>query len=346
MKKFLALIMALVSIMVLAGCGFSAPEEKDNPGLDDGQISVAVVFGLGGLGDKAFNDSAYEGIKRAEEELGINVQYVEPKEIAEFEGHHREFAKSGNFDLIVGVGFDQADSIMAVVEEFTEQKFVLLDGELDSPNVASISFKDNEKTYLVGTIAGLTTKANKIGIVGGMDIPLINAIIAGYKAGAMSVNENVEVLVKYVGAWNDSNTGKELAMSMYNEGADIVMGAAGGSGLGVFVAAKDTGNLAIGADVNQIPNDPSCIFLSALRNLDVCIYNEIKDVKDGNFTPGMKKLGLKEDAVDYTVEGAQIVTSEDILAKAEEARAAVIDGTVTPPTALEEVDTFIANLNK
>ncbi|MGI6576973.1 MAG: BMP family lipoprotein [Eubacteriales bacterium] len=343
-KLFSILSVILILTMILAGCDSSAPASNQNEGKSNDEISVAVVFGLGGLGDKAFNDSAYAGIKRAEDELGIKVQYVEPKEIAEFEGHHREFAKSGSYDLIVGVGFDQADAIKAVGEEFSDQKFVLLDGELDMPNVASITFKDNEKTYLVGTIAGLTTKTNKIGIVGGMDIPLINSIIAGYKAGAMSVNKDVEVLVKYVGAWNDSNTGKELAMSMYNEGADIVMGAAGGSGLGVFVAAKDTGNLAIGADVNQIPIDPSCIFLSALRNLDVCIYNEIKDVKEGTFTAGMKKLGLKEDAVDYTVEGAQVETPEDVLQKAEDARKAIIDGTIVPPTTLEEVDSFIAGL--
>jgi len=346
MKKILSIVsIILLFSVIFAGCNSSSPSDSKGGSSSDGEISVAVVFGLGGLGDKAFNDSAYAGIRRAENELGAKVQYVEPKEIAEFEGHHREFAKSGKYDLIIGVGFDQADAIIAVGNEFPNQKFVLLDGEIDGmSNVSSITFKDNEKTFLVGVIAGLTTKTNKIGIVGGMDIPLINAFVAGYKAGAMSVNPNVEVLYKYVGAWNDSNTGKELAMSMFNEGADIVMAAAGGSGLGVFVAAKDTGNLAVGADVNQIPIDPSCIFLSAIRKLDVCVFSEIKAVKEGTFTPGLKQLGLKEDAVDYTVEGARIETPDEILNKAEEARKAIIDGTIVPPATLDEVDAFIAGL--
>lgn len=344
MKKIITIIsIVLLFTIVFAGCSSQTPNAKGSS--SDDELNIAVVFGLGGLGDKAFNDSAYSGIKRAETELGAKIQYVEPKEIAEFDGHHREFAKSGKYDLIVGVGFDQADAIKAVGKEFPDQKFVLLDGEVDGmSNVSSITFKDNEKTFLVGVVAGLTTKTNKIGIVGGMDIPLINAFIAGYKAGALSVNPNVEVLYKYVGAWNDSNTGKELAMSMFNEGADIVMAAAGGSGLGVFVAAKDTGNLAIGADVNQIPIDPSCIFLSAIRNLDVCVFSEIKAVKEGKFTSGLKQLGLKEDAVDFTVEGAQIKTPDDILQKAEESRKAIIDGKIVPPTMIDEVDSFIAGL--
>jgi len=347
MKKIFSIISIILILSILfAGCNSSSKTPDTKGGSSNDEVSVAVVFGLGGLGDKAFNDSVYSGVKKAEEELGVKVQYVEPTEIAEFEGHLREFAKSGKYSLIVGVGFDQADAITTVSKEFPDQKFVLLDGDVDLPNVSSITFKDNEKCYLIGVIAGLMTKTNKIGIVGGMDIPLINAFVAGYKAGAMSANPDVEVLVKYVGAWNDSNTGKELAMSMYNEGADIVMAAAGGSGLGVFVAAKDTGNLAIGADVNQIPIDPSCIFLSAMRNLDVCVYNEIKDIKEGKFTAGIKNLGLKEDAVKYTVEGAQIETPEEILKKAEEAKKSIVDGTIVPPSTLDAVDSFIAGLNK
>ena len=155
MKKIITIIsIVLLFTIVFAGCSSQTPNAKGSS--SDDELNIAVVFGLGGLGDKAFNDSAYSGIKRAETELGAKIQYVEPKEIAEFEGHHREFAKSGKYDLIVGVGFDQADAIKAVGKEFPDQKFVLLDGEVDGmSNVSSITFKDNRKPSSSELLPGL-----------------------------------------------------------------------------------------------------------------------------------------------------------------------------------------------
>jgi basic membrane protein A len=328
-KAFFITVMLLVSALfsVYGGGKQAAPAS--------GATKVAVVFGLGGLGDKSFNDDAMTGIQRAKAELGIDYQYVEPKEIAEIEGHHRYFARSGEYALIIGIGFDSEEAIELVGAEFPNQKFAVIDGETKvSDNVVSMSFKDNEKTYLIGVIAGLTTKTNKIGMVGGMDIPLINSFAAGYRAGARSVNPNIQVDVRYVGAWNDANTGKELAMSLYNAGADIVYAAAGGSGLGVFSAAKDAGKLAIGADVNQIPLDPDHIFLSSIRRVDNAVYNEIEKVVKGEFKGGRFIPGLKEGVVGYTVEGAKVVTPQSIIDRAEQAKQDVISGKVVVPTAL------------
>jgi basic membrane protein A len=320
------LLGALVSVY-----GRGSREAASAPGVK----KVAIIFGLGGLGDKSFNDDGMSGVQRAKTELGIDFQYVEPKEIAEFEGHHRFFARSREYDLIIGIGFDQADAVNVVAAEFPSQKFALIDGEADeAPNVASISFRDNEKTYLIGIIAALTTKTGRIGVVGGMDIPLINSFVAGYRAGALSVNPNIQVDVRYVGAWNDANTGKELAMSLYNSGADIVYAAAGGSGLGVFSAAADVNKLAVGADVNQIPLDPEHIFLSSIRRVDNAVFNEVEKVVKGTFNSGRIVPGLKEGVVGYTVEGARLTTPKDIIDRAEQAKQDIIDGKIQVPSAL------------
>jgi len=327
-KLMLVLALLLPALVSVYGKGQAA-------GGTGGVKKAAVVFGLGGLGDKSFNDDAFTGLQRAKAQLGIEFQYVEPKEIAEFEGHHRFFARSGEYELIIGIGFDQADAIDAVAVEFPNQKFALIDGEAkDLPNVTSISFKDNEKAYLIGVIAGLTTKTNKIGVVGGMDIPLINSFVAGYRAGARSVKPDIQVEIRYVGAWNDANTGKELAMSLYNSGADIVYSAAGGSGLGVFSAAADVNKLAIGADVNQIPLDPDHIFLSSIRRVDNAVFNEIEKVVTGQFKGGRVVPGLKEGVVSYTVEGAKVATPQNIIDRAEQAKQDIISGKVTVPSSL------------
>lgn len=337
-KKLLALVLSILTVVtVFAGCGAkgegSGAAGGDGTGKD---VNIAIVFGLGGLGDKSFNDNANEGATKAKDEFGINYQYVEPKEIAEFEGHHRDFAKEGKYNLIIGIGFDQADAINTVAAEFPDQKFLLIDGEAaEAPNVASVTFKDNEKAYLIGIIAGMTTKTNKIGMVGGMDIPLINAFAAGYKAGAQSANKDIEVMIKYVGAWNDANTAKELALSMYDAGADIVYQTAGGSGLGVFSAAADKDALAIGADVNQIPLDPAHIFLSSVRRVDNVVYNEIKAIIDGTFEAGNFVQGFKEGAVSYTVEGAEKETSKEAIEAADKAKQDIIDGKIEVPSTLD-----------
>ncbi len=337
--KLMALTCGVSATSALVGCG---EKEED---ASDAVAKIAVVFGLGGLGDKSFNDSIAVGLERAVEEYGISYQYVEPKEIAEFEGNIREFARSGDYDLIVSVGFDQADPLSAVSEEFPEQKFLILDGYVDGrENVSSISFSDDEKCFLVGTLAGLSTTANKIGIVGGMDIPLINKFAAGYMAGAANANPDCVTSVKYVGSWSDANTAKEIALSLYNEGCDIVMAAAGSSGLGVFAAAKEAGKYAIGADVDQIYIDPSCIIASAVRALDQVVVDEIGDVLGDTFVGGPKELGLKDNAVTYAYQGSEIETPQEVIDAVEQVRQEIIDGAIEVPETIEEAQAFIANL--
>lgn len=344
MKKFAVtlLIISMISALV-SGCS-SASKKIDDSGKDaKSDIKVALVLGLGGLGDKAFNDNGYAGVEKAKKELGIQFDYVEPKEISEFETDHREYAKTGEYDLIIGLGFDQADAIKKVASEFPNQKFLLIDGTVDAPNVTSVTFKDYEKAFLIGAFAAQETKTNKLGIVGGMDIPLINAFAAGYKAGAKYINKDVDVMINYVGAWNDPNTAKEMAISMYDKDADIVYAAAGASGLGVFSAAKEKDKYAIGADVNQNSIDPDHIILSSVRRLDNIIFDQIKSIKDGSFKSGTLNLGLKDNAVSYTADGSNIKMPQEYIDKVEELKKKVSDGEIKVPDKLEDVDSFLSS---
>lgn len=336
MKKKLkaCLLAALAGLFVLGGCQKKEPAAGAGQGTAD-QKKIAMMFGLGGLGDKGFNDDGLRGLEAARQKMGIDYQYVEPREIAEFEGHLRSFARSGQYEIIMGIGFDQTSAVSTVAKEFPKQKFVLIDGVGDDlPNLASVIFRDNEKTYMVGIIAAMTTNTNKLGFVGGMDIPSINMFAAGYRAGIQSVNPAIQLSIRYVGAWNDTNTGKELARQLYDTGADIVYVAAGGSGLGVFSAAADTKKLAIGCDVNQIPNDPEHIFLSSIRRVDNTVLGEIEKALDGRFRGGIVSVGLKEGALTYTTEGAQLKTPQNILDRAEQARDDIISGKITVPDQL------------
>ena len=320
------------------------------------EVRVGVVFATGGLGDRSFNDAGYEGIKKAEKELGIVYDYVEPQAIAEFESHQRAFAQSGKYDLIVCLGFDQADSLQKVAKEYPKQKFVLIDSVVDASNVASITFKDHEKTFLVGALAAMLTtdtknfrqmnSAARIGAIGGMDIPLINAFLAGYTAGAKYINPNTEVYKAYVDAWNDPAKAKELALNMYNRGADIVYHAAGGSGLGIFKAAKQVNKYAIGTDSNQNFIEPDHVLLSAVRRLDNVIYDQIKLVIDGKWQGGVHNLGLKEKALDYTVEDSNLKIPQEMIDEVETLRAKIVSGEIVVPDKFEDIGAFLAKVKR
>ena len=351
-------LLALVLVVALAvtACGDeeatavppTATAEAAKP-----EFWVGLIVATGGLGDQSFNDSGYAGVKRTADELGIQFDYVEPSEIAEYEGHERAFAQTGKYNLIVGLGFDQADPMTLVAADFPEQKWMMVDGAIEGKdNVRSITFKDWEKAFLIGGFAGqLTTmplpKGNPeciVGGVGGMDIPLIRAFAAGYSAGVRYINPDCQVIINYVGGWADAATAKEITLSMYDQGADIAYQFAGGSGLGVFEAAKDRDLYAIGTDVNQNPLDPDHIVLSAKRFLDDMVYKTIEDLMNGKWEPGYHQVGLAEGGVGYVLEGSNIEVPDEFVQKVEDMKAKVISGELEVPDTLEEVDAFIEGL--
>ena len=302
---------------------------------------VAIVFATGGLGDKSFNDSAMEGIKQAIKKYGIEYDYVEPKAIAEYYTYLSQFANTRRYDLIISIGFDQADALGSVAGRFKDQKFAIVDMVVDKPNIASYIYKEPERGFLVGYAASLMTtktedkRINKdkvIGIVGGMKIPIIDANIAGFIAGARYADPEVKVLHSYVGHWADPSKGKELTISMFEKGVDIVWGAAGRSGLGVINAAKEKNRYAIGADADQGYLAPENVLTNGMKYVNNTVEIAIGKVVGDTFAGGVYQLGVKENALGYS----QSLLPKDILTKLEKVKKKLIAGEIKIPGTIEE----------
>jgi basic membrane protein A len=226
------------------------------------------------------------------------------------------------------MSFSQASAIEKIAKEFPKLQFAIIDDVVKLPNVQSIVFKEQEGSFIVGLMAASASKSGKVGFVGGMDIPLIRKFQCGYEQGAKYANPKAEVFANMTGttgaAWNDPARGGELAKAQFSKGADVVFAAAGGTGMGVYQAAKDSGKLAIGVDSNQNHLQPGTMLTSMLKRVDVAVYNVSK-----KFAPGVTVLGLKEDGVGYAMDSnnEKLVTA-DMKKKAEAAKADIISGKI------------------
>jgi len=223
------------------------------------------------------------------------------------EEFHRLFAQD-KVDLIIGVGFLQADAINKVAAEFPNQKFAVVDTVIDRPNVMSLTFREHEGSFLAGALAAMLTATNNVGFVGGMQIPLIGRFEKGFAHGVEHINglrnKSVTVQSAYIGttgaAFRDPVRGKELALAQIVQGADIIYHASGGSGQGVFEAAAERGVRAIGVDSNQNWIKPGSIIASMLKRVDVAVFDTVKATKDGAFAAGARSFGIKEGGVGLT----------------------------------------------
>ena len=293
----------------------------------------AVVYDMGGKFDKSFNEGVWNGVKKFTEETGIEVMEFEVTNETQREQAMRRMAERGA-TVILGVGFAQADAIAKVSAENPDKQFSIIDvGWLDGPNLRQYVFKEHEGSYLVGVAAAKASQTAKVGFVGGMDIPLIRKFACGYVGGVKSVNANADVYQNMTGttpsAWNDPAKGAELAKSQIDRGADVVYHAAGGTGLGVIQAAADAGKLAIGVDSNQNGLAPGSVLTSMLKRVDVAAYETFKDAMDGNFSSGVKVLGVAEGGVDWAEdENNASLISADMKAAIEAARADILSGKI------------------
>jgi basic membrane protein A len=288
----------------------------------------AVVYDMGGKFDKSFNQAGYDGAERWKKETGKTYLEFEISNAAQREQAQRRMAERGAAP-IVGIGFSQASSLEKVAKDFPKVPFAIIDSVIKLPNVESIVFKEQEGSFLVGMMAALASKTGKVGFVGGMDIPLIRRFQCGYEQGAKYANPKVEVSANMTGttpaAWNDPAKGGELAKAQFAKGVDVVFAAAGGTGVGVYQAAKDGGKLAIGVDSNQNHLHPGTMLTSMVKRVDVAVYNAFKGTEGGK----VNVLGLKEGGVDYAMDehNAKLVTAE-MKAKVDAAKKDIIDGKI------------------
>jgi basic membrane protein A len=307
--------------------------------------SVGLILATGGLGDKSFNDISYAGVVQASQELGVDFDFVEPKAIAEYQGFQTDFAKTGKYAIIICVGFDQADALNTTASLYPDQKFAIVDMVVDKPNVASLLFKANEGSFLVGVVAGMKTVTGKVGFVGGMEIDLIKDFFKGYEAGAKWANSSVQVVTPvYVGGWADPSTGKELAIGLIDAGVDAIFVAAGKSGLGALEAAHDEGILGLGVDACQCYLYPE-VKASMTKRVDVAVFKMIEAALEGTFTGGIKSGGLKEGWVgccrlpeeqpfwEAKFGFTHPVLESTVTTKMEEAKDKIVAGEITVPSA-------------
>ncbi|NVD99191.1 BMP family protein [Massilia sp. BJB1822] len=293
---------------------------------------LGIVYDAGGKFDKSFNQSAFEGASRFKKDTGINFIEVQVNSDTQAEQVLRGLARK-NLDLIASIGFAQTQALQKVAKEFPKVRFVLIDGVAQGANVNSVTFKEEEGSYLVGVAAAQASKSKKLGFIGGIDIPLIRTFACGYAQGAKATDKKVEVFQNMVGttsaAWNDPAKGGELARSQFERGVDVVFAVAGGSGMGTLQTAKEKGKLAIGVDSNQNHLYPGTMLTSMVKRVDNAVYDSFMQMKNGTWKAGVTAKGIKEGGVDWALDehNRKLITPE-IEKKVMGARKDIIDGKI------------------
>jgi len=317
---------------------FTSPRGNNVRSNSGKQLLVGVVYDSGGLGDKSFNDSAHAGIIRAKKDFGIEEKSIESKSEKDFEGNLTGMADAG-CDLVVAVGITQQKALEAVAPKYPNVKFAIVDAPVSAPNVRSLLFTEHEGSFLAGYLAGLTTKTNKVGFVGGMEIPLIKKFQAGYEAGVKTANPSAEVLpAKYTGNWDSQDKAKVAANLLFTSGADIVYHAAGRAGLGVISAAKEQGKYAIGVDSDQDDVEKGSVLTSMIKRVDEAVYQTVKDLNEGKFTPGNKVYDLKAGGVGLSeMRFTKDKIGKENLDKVKAITAKIIKGDIKVPSNQEEL---------
>jgi basic membrane protein A len=310
-------------------------------------VKVGMAYDVGGRGDKSFNDLAAAGLDKAKTTLNVQTKELAatPGESEQAKESRLQLLAQQGYNPIVAVGFAYATAVGKVVPSFPNTKFAIVDDDTNCtgahplPNLTCLLFTENESSFLVGVAAALATKTKNVGFIGGVNEPLIQKFQAGFQAGVKAVNPSVKIQVKYLSqppdftGFNDPAKGKTTALGMYNAGADVVYHAAGGSGAGLFDAAKQVNKLAIGVDSDQYQsapaNEKSLILTSALKGVDVAVYNFISDVAKGAFKAGDQRFSLKDGGVGYATSNPKIKPYE---AKINEFKQKIISGQITVPT--------------
>jgi len=347
--KWAAILVAFL-LLLLAG----AVQSED-------QIKVGLVFSAGGRGGGGFNDAAFRGIEWAHETLGIEYKYAEPGAGGTDREEILRTMASSDMDMVIGVGFLFTEAILTAAKDYPDVKFVCIDMAVEGisklpQNVVALNFKEHEGSFLVGAIAGLKTKSDIVGFVGGMEGPLIEKFEAGYYAGVKYVNPECQVLHAYAGvtvqAFNDPAKGYELALLLNRRGADIIYHASGDTGRGVFKAAKERGFYVIGVDRNQnyMGYDERAKknwgLTSMEKRCDVAVYLTIESLVNGNFVSGINEYGLKDEikigdttykALDFSMdEYNENLLDEKTIERANEIAELIINGKIKAPMNMKE----------
>jgi len=300
------------------------------------ETKIALILDRGGKDDKSFNTAAYLGATRAKKELNVFVKTIEVSDDTLFEPAIRSLAQK-KYDLIICIGFAQVESVKKVSKLLPHQNFAIVDGVVDAPNVASLIFEEQEGSYLVGFIAGLKTKSNKVGFIGGMDVPLIRRFEMAYFQGAKDANPKIQKVSNFIGvtseSWNNPTKAKEIVLTQFDLGVDVIFGAAGASNAGLFDAVEEVSKknkkYVIGVDSNQNWIKPKLVLTSMLKRVDNAVFDIIKKVQEKKFQGGVIKYNLKSQGVDWALDeyNRDLFTKEE-LNKIENVKKSIISGKI------------------
>ncbi|MBF2761190.1 MAG: BMP family ABC transporter substrate-binding protein [Ectothiorhodospiraceae bacterium AqS1] len=311
-------ILAFLWVIVVAAAGTASAEP-------------AIIYNVGTKFDKSFNEMAYTGAKRWSERTGMKFREVELQAEAQREQAMRRFAEAG-LNPVVMVGFSFATMLAEIAPEYPDTKFVLIDSEVEAPNVRSVLFNEQEGSYLVGLMAAMATKSGVIGAIGGMDIPLIRKMTCGYFQGAKAARADIETLENMTGvtlaAWNDPIKGAELARAQIAQRADVIYGVAGGTNIGIMQAAADEGILVIGVDSNQNHLHPGRVLTSMLKRMDN-VVEQAFDAGEDIATGETIVMTLKNEGLDIAIdEHNEALVTQAMLAAVADAKNKIVEGEI------------------
>jgi basic membrane protein A len=353
MKKH-KLFIFIVSLMMVVGMLLSAcqtPAEETEAVVEDGEETIKVVNLINGvLGDKSFFDSADRGMQRVMADYPqVEVKTIEAGiDPAKWQAALEDAAANEDYDVMILGTYQMSEFLEMVAPQYPDKKFIIYDVSVDYSkegldNVYSVTYKQNEGSYMAGVYVGLMSESGVVGVVGGQDIPVINDFIVGYEQGAKEYGVE-DVIVQYAGGWNDPAKGKELALAMYQQGADYVFQVAGGTGVGVFQAAQELDQFAIGVDSDQAlivaetnPEQAEHIPTSMMKNVDNSLYRAMEMYIEGTLPFGeAEALGVAEGGVGLAKnEYYDEMTPDDVKAKIEEVEQMLIDGEIVVDTVFE-----------
>jgi basic membrane protein A len=351
----------LAMVGILAGCGggsSSGPAQGSGTtggsgtGSAGGGTAVGMVTDTGGIGDLSFNMMAWDGLQRAQKELGVTPSKIESQQVGDYANNLQRLAEKG-CKVVVAVGYALEPAVKEVAGRYPQTHFVIIDSPgPKAENVTGIVFHEEEGAFLTGALAGGMSKSGKLGFVGGQEIPLIKKFEAGYRAGIRTTNPRATVSAKYTNTWEDVAKGKELALALFGDGSDVIFHASGRCGLGVIEAARvrGPGFWAIGVDADQdylgtndtaAPAPPSRVLTSMMKRVDNAVFGVCKEAQSGTVKAGVRELGVKDEGVGLSpLKYTKADIPPALLAKVEKLKTRIAVGEIKPPRTLEELKTW------
>ncbi len=317
------LLFSILATGLITGCTKQNPQTPENQKI----LNIGMILGNGGLGDKSFNDSAYAGLLEAQKKYNIRFETVNigTKE-ANLEAL-RLFARN-NYDLIIGVAYENMENIKTVAQEFPNVHFAEIDAELTGDNIASIVYREQEGDFLMGVLAAMITQTKYVGVIGGADIPAIRRIMTGFKQGVNYQDSNVKTFADFAGTFSDTQIGLNLALKRYAEGADVIHNAASKTGLGIIEAAQKTNKWTTGTSGDQRYLAPGNMLGNRPKRVDTAVEMVIEEVYNGTFQAGVRSLGLKENGLSIGPFDETVV-KPDVRNRLEELKTKIVEGEIT-----------------